>query len=787
MKRSALLVFVIAVTSICSGQWLERQVVIGDTLGGIGLISAGGIVVNPVSGNVYIESGPIQIFNPATQEKLRGPGATGKVAFCPTSGKGYVLCEESLLVLDASADTVISTTVLPFEPYIHAYSPTSNRLYLGEENEETLLVFDPDGDSVLRSVAVGDRVSSLLWDSVLNRVYVGTSSDSTPLKVLDCATDSFFESIQLGSGRIRSLVLSYASRKLYCCSGIDVHVVSTDSLKSLGIVPRLYLPSEDRFTYSPVTDRLYWGNGVMTDTVAVIDCQGDTIRAQFEASVPVLAANSLNGIVYVGLGGSPQVLVVDTNDSVLDSVTLSTVPFHGVPALRFRPDRNELYGVTSYGDLAFIVDASVDTLSSTLNYAAYLPRQMLHNPAGNKLYLLCPGHDEILVMDSTFGPPKHIGGGATGTYALPVLNPTLNQLYVADADWLRVIDCNRDSLVRTALMTYYFDRPRAVLVPHLNKLYLFDSNGNGDNVFAYDALRDTLFVVTSVTDAVPAAVYDPRSNRVFFACEDAPSVRVLDPVTDSVIKAFDLAGGSSRGRFALNIDLGRLYYTDQSPNRMFTIDLLADSVIANESLPWDVDSMFLNRRLGKLFMCSRDTSQVLVLDCGQGTIVDTFDVGYDFVWGVMNDRNDKLYLSHGVVVDCRYDSVVTVLQPDTLTPRCMAWDAINNRVFQATTSWLYVYRDGPYGIEEQQPVVTRTMLTVLGNPVRNAVRLRLQIQHGQTGALTVFDAAGRRVHSSFGLRTSSFDLDLSKVPAGVYFVCLEVDRTRTTDKVVVQH
>jgi hypothetical protein len=50
MKRIALFAFVIAVTSICSGQWLERQVVIGDTLGGVNHPT--GIVVNPISGNV---------------------------------------------------------------------------------------------------------------------------------------------------------------------------------------------------------------------------------------------------------------------------------------------------------------------------------------------------------------------------------------------------------------------------------------------------------------------------------------------------------------------------------------------------------------------------------------------------------------------------------------------------------------------------------------------------------------------------------------------------------------
>lgn len=130
MKKIALFAFVAAVTSFCSGQWLERQVVIGDTLGGISL--TGGVVVNPVSGNVYIESDPVQVFNPVTLEKLRGPGGTGLVVFCPPDGKGYVVGEESLLILDAAVDTVIGATALPLEPAVRAYSTTSNRLYLSD-------------------------------------------------------------------------------------------------------------------------------------------------------------------------------------------------------------------------------------------------------------------------------------------------------------------------------------------------------------------------------------------------------------------------------------------------------------------------------------------------------------------------------------------------------------------------------------------------------------------------------------------------------------------------------
>ena len=61
--------------TLSSGQWLERQLVIGDTLGGLNYPS--GVVVNSISGYVYIEAEPIQIFNPATMTKLSGPGATG--------------------------------------------------------------------------------------------------------------------------------------------------------------------------------------------------------------------------------------------------------------------------------------------------------------------------------------------------------------------------------------------------------------------------------------------------------------------------------------------------------------------------------------------------------------------------------------------------------------------------------------------------------------------------------------------------------------------------------------
>jgi len=310
VKRNVLFVLVAAVTSICSGQWLERRVVIGDTFGGIG--SPDGIVVNPISGNVYIESRPIQVFNPSTLEKLRGPGTDGSVVFCPPSGKGYVL-RESLVIIDAAADTVIGRTVLPFAPNEYAYSRTSNRLYLAHTPDTILCVFDPDGDSLLRTIDVGFNIEALHWDTVWNRVYIcGTSDTAAELRALDCAGDTFSPGIRTGLYLLHSFALSTVSHKLYCV-GEDtnevgaVAVISTDSLKSLGTLPGL--PNTEILAYSPATDRLY---GVDGDYMYIVDCQGDTIRGtrEFDVDILTLALSSLTGTVYLGLYDTALVLVM---------------------------------------------------------------------------------------------------------------------------------------------------------------------------------------------------------------------------------------------------------------------------------------------------------------------------------------------------------------------------------------------------------------------------------------------------------------------------------------------
>jgi len=770
MKKIVLFVLVVAVTSICPGQWLERQVVIGDTFGGIGYPE--GTVVNPISGNVYIETSPVQVFNPVFREKVCGINTWGLAAFCPPSGKGYLFnTHDSVIIIDGAADTVIGRSAIHFQAEVAAYSPLSNRIYLAAAHSDTLFVFDPNGDSVRNKVGVGGDVRRLQWDSAWNRLYIGVEADSGLLKVLDCTADTLLPGIQTGISQVYALALSIASHKLYC-AGADnnwrerVVVVSTDSLRRVDTVPGLR--ASYGLTCSQVTDRLY--APYYRESLFVVDCRNDSVRSRLDLPIGELAVSSLDGRVYASHRDSALILVVDTTDAVVGSIR--TPGAGNAEALAFSPKRNEIYGATD-GAFAFIVDASADTLLAEISYQTCTPYRMVHNPAGNKLYLFCHERREVLVLDSTFGKPKRVPLGNTGIYPLPVLDQALNRFYAVGSHRLGVIDCNSDSVVGSK-NTPVVLRPIPVLVPNLNKVYVLSSS-RGDTVYAYDGLRDELSPIFRLPDAVTSAVYDPRSNRVFFACGAPPAVRVLDPVADSVVKTFHLVDGALGGLLVANPDLGRIYYATRGSFELHTIDVLADSVVDSENVPWGVDTLMLNRRLGKLYLCGREAAGVLVFDCGQGAIVDTIDADFHYACE-MNERNDKLYLRHGAVVDCRYDSVIAMLPPGSLDPISMAWDVIDNRVFQADTSVLYVYRDELSGVADR-PLEARTQR--LPTIVRGVLSLPLASGGTRGASSDLLDITGRNV-----LDLTPGRNDVRMLPAGVYFV-RQAASSKTT-KVVIQ-
>jgi hypothetical protein len=93
----------------------------------------------------------------------------------------------------------------------------------------------------------------------------------------------------------------------------------------------------------------------------------------------------------------------------------------------------------------------------------------------------------------------------------------------------------------------------------------------------------------------------------------------------------------------------------------------------------------------------------------------------------------------------------------------------------------------PYGVAEQKPVVhERVALSVEPNPSSGVVRVEWSVPARSVARLSLYDALGRQVFSSSGLRTSPFGIRTSSFPQGVYLLELESNRGSETRKLVIE-
>jgi hypothetical protein len=98
---------------------------------------------------------------------------------------------------------------------------------------------------------------------------------------------------------------------------------------------------------------------------------------------------------------------------------------------------------------------------------------------------------------------------------------------------------------------------------------------------------------------------------------------------------------------------------------------------------------------------------------------------------------------------------------------------------------------GRVAIAEPKASPTRTptlSLSCKPNPFTGATTVRLSpsaLRHSPL-TLRMYDSQGRLVHSSFGIRASSFRLDLRSMPAGAYFIRCDVAGEHASTRVILQ-
>ena len=91
------------------------------------------------------------------------------------------------------------------------------------------------------------------------------------------------------------------------------------------------------------------------------------------------------------------------------------------------------------------------------------------------------------------------------------------------------------------------------------------------------------------------------------------------------------------------------------------------------------------------------------------------------------------------------------------------------------------------GVMSAQTTLGAGQLTINPNPLASGFAvLRYSLPKGGSATVEVFNASGRLVQSSCGIRNASFRLDLRSMPAGVYLVRVETGGCSATQKLVVE-
>ena len=162
------------------------------------------------------------------------PNVKGRIdhfAFDPTHNRLFVsaLGNNTEEIIGIGAQTVVHTISGVPTPQGVAYSPETNRLFVGSD-EGKLHVYDGTTFNLITTIDFGDDVDNLRYDATEKRLYVGYGDEKTgAIGVVDAATNKRLDDVAKLGVHPESFQLSASSRIIY---------VNLPDLKQIAVIDR---------------------------------------------------------------------------------------------------------------------------------------------------------------------------------------------------------------------------------------------------------------------------------------------------------------------------------------------------------------------------------------------------------------------------------------------------------------------------------------------------------------------------------------------------------------------
>ena len=492
-----------------------------------------------------------------------------------------------------------------------AYSPASNRVYIGGRLGGRVAVVDAATRQKLCNIEVGGQIGRnfatdcMVYVPGLDRVLcaVGTTDS---MVTIDCATNTVVGRFAAGS-EPGELLYNAARDRVYCASkgGNSVLVINpaTSTVeRSIAVDQR-----PGAMTLNVPNNRLYV-HCAYGGSIAVIDCDIDSVITVLPYNTGGFAHPTANR-VYLGLLRKIGVLDAVTNQ-LIDSIPIP----ENASGFAHSPTDNRLYVASYSADSLYVFDCT--TNGRVAAFHLYRPFLLHYNGQDNKVYCAC-NDGTVAVIDCV---SNSIVATIPRWGSAMVRNTVNDQVWLLDRQRndVTVVDGTNNGILGSVVVG---SEPSLLCYnPQRDKLYCADQLGG--RVYVIDARWLGTARMIPVTGNPAGLVYNPALDRIYCSgyAEQGGSVHVIDCATDSLIAS--VPTGHPTG-----------------PNG------LGCSPVGN-----------------KVYAANGDQT-VTVIDCATNQVVNTIPIGCTaFGPFCYNSVDDKLYLATGydtllTIIDCAGDSV----------------------------------------------------------------------------------------------------------------------------------
>jgi YVTN family beta-propeller protein len=641
VKLSSLLLAVGCSLSAVSAQWLEKTILLPDSLGGF---------------HRSYECGPA-VWDSAVN-------------------RVFVPMDSGVMVIDCGTRQRLGIIRTGFLTNSLCISPPNHKIYAAmDKADDAIAVIDDRTCEVITTVDVS-RPRELCYDGGEDKVYCSKSSDST-LTVIDCVSDIVLTPIPVGMAGSGLLCSVSQEQKLYCAGGRNVVVIDTRADTVLTTMTLNMGCAAVR--YNATSNKVYLACGsTVTGSACIIDAAADSIVAEVDFGPPAVEIcwDSRDNKVYFSSEQGVVRAIDGEGDTLVSTVWAGSSGRHG---LCYNPRQNKVYcaGYGSDGYMVYIIDCLTDAVSAV---SAMQPACFCYDALNDRVYAESYGGD-VAIID---GPTDEVIGLVMNWDDIWAVcyDARDSKLYFASRmnNTAGVIDCEEDSF--------------AARVPVGSAPSNVCYNSRENKVYCANVWSRTISVIDAESDNVAATImdaawtdamcYNSQDNKLYCPGRYG-DLLVIDGASDRVVARIP-ASDSSYALF-YNPVVNKVYRQNSADGSIDIISGNADTVLATLELE-SYGDMCYSSRTGNTY-CGG--SRIAVIGGVDDTVVATVDVGSN--WLCYDSLDDLLYCPYKeqagpymlAVVDCANNEVLDKVLP-TFSP-------YGRICYSPRNNWIYCARD----------------------------------------------------------------------------------------------